>query len=345
MTGPGPDRLAVALAGDVMLGRGVNETIRIRGFAHPWGNILPAIKEGDAFLANLECALTSHTKHWTNGEEKAFYFRADPRVVRTLQIVGLDFVSLANNHAGDFEEEGLLQTVALLDHAGIAHAGAGRSLADARRPAIIQAGGYRIAVIAFADYPVAWAAAPWRSGINYTKISTDAEHFAKVKDSLAAARKAADLVIFHDPLGAQPGLAADHWVQGVRSRGDRRRSRRLLGHSAHVVQGIEVRSGRPILYDTGDFVDDYAVDPCLRNDLSALFRLHLRPPVIESVELIPVKISDVQVNLARGAEREWFMERFGGLCAEMKTQVRTADSRLMIDLQASQSLMKQAEIA
>ena len=345
MTGPAPDRLAIALAGDVMLGRGVNETIRIRGFAHPWGNILPAIKESDAFLANLECALTSHTKHWTNGEEKAFYFRADPRVVRTLQIVGLDFVSLANNHAGDFEEEGLLQTVALLDHAGIAHAGAGRSLADARRPAIIQAGGYRIAVIAYADYPVAWAAAPWRSGINYTKISTDAEHFAKVKDSLAAARKAADLVIFTIHWGpnmvSRPTTGFKEFARAVIDAG----ADVFWGHSAHVVQGIEVRSGRPILYDTGDFVDDYAVDPYLRNDLSALFRLHLRPPVIESVELIPVKISHMQVNVARGAEREWFMERFGGLCAEMKTQVRTDDSRLMIDLQASQSLMKQAEIA
>ncbi len=185
MTAPQPDRLAIALAGDVMLGRGVNEMIPISGFAHPWGDILPAIKESDAFLANLECALTSHTKHWTNGEEKAFYFRADPRVVRTLQIAGLDFVSLANNHAGDFGEEGLLQTIAVLDHAGIAHAGAGRSLADARRPAIIQAGGYRLAVIAFADYPVAWAATPWRAGINYTKVSTAAEQFTKIKASVA----------------------------------------------------------------------------------------------------------------------------------------------------------------
>jgi len=72
-----PDHLVVALAGDVMLGRLVNETIQTRGFAHPWGDILPAIKESEAFLVNLECAITSHLQHWTNGEEKAFYFRAN----------------------------------------------------------------------------------------------------------------------------------------------------------------------------------------------------------------------------------------------------------------------------
>jgi poly-gamma-glutamate synthesis protein (capsule biosynthesis protein) len=343
MTDREPERLTIALAGDVMLGRGVNETIRVRGFAHPWGDILPAIKESDVFLANLECALTSHKKHWTNGEEKAFYFRAEPRVVRTLQIAGLDLVSLANNHAGDFEEEGLLQTVAVLDHAGIAHAGAGRSLADARRPVIIQAGGFRLAVIAYADHPVAWAATPWRAGINHTKVSTEAEHFTKIKDSIATARKAADLVIF-----------TIHWGPNMVSRptpGFKEFARAVIdagadvfwGHSAHIVQGIEVRNDRPILYDTGDFVDDYAVDPYLRNDLSALFRLHLRPPHIESVELVPVKISHTQVNVARGAEREWFIERFRVLSAEMGTQVKATDSRLMIDLQTS--VTKQAEIA
>ena len=53
----------------------------------------------------------------------------------------------------------------------------------------------------------------------------------------------------------------------------------------------------------------------------------------------------MQVNVARGAELEWFIERFRGLSAEMGTQVKTTDSRLTIDLQASESLTKQAEIA
>jgi poly-gamma-glutamate synthesis protein (capsule biosynthesis protein) len=43
------------------------------------------------------------------------------------------------------------------------------------------------------------------------------------------------------------------------------------GHSAHVFQGVEVYRGKPILYDTGDFIDDYAVDDRLRNDRSFVF--------------------------------------------------------------------------
>ena len=94
------------------------------------------------------------------------------------------------------------------------------------------------------------------------------------------------------------------------------------GHSAHVVQGVELWRGKPILYDTGDFVDDYAVDPELRNDLSALFQLRLQPPAITRIDLLPVAIGRCQVNRADEAERDWFGQRFTALCAELGTKAR-----------------------
>jgi poly-gamma-glutamate synthesis protein (capsule biosynthesis protein) len=233
-----------------------------------------------------------------------------------------------------------LQTVAVLDHAGIPHAGAGRSLADARRPAIIRAGGYRIGVVAFADYPVAWAAGPSRAGINYTKISTHPKHFAKIQDSLAATREIADLVIFTIHWGpnmvSRPSAEFKEFARAVIDAG----ADVFWGHSAHVVQGVEIWNRKLILYDTGDFVDDYAVDPYLRNDLSALSRLYVRPPLIESIELIPVKISEMRVNSAHGAKREQFVQRFRGLCAEMQTHVEATDSRVTIDVQAARALAR-----
>jgi poly-gamma-glutamate synthesis protein (capsule biosynthesis protein) len=102
------------------------------------------------------------------------------------------------------------------------------------------------------------------------------------------------------------------------------------GHSAHVVQGVELWHGKPILYDTGDFVDDYAVDPALRNDLSALFLLRARPPAISRIDLLPVAIGRCQVNRARGEDREWFERRFTALCAELGTEVRATANGLTI---------------
>lgn len=331
------ETVTLALTGDVMLGRLVNETIRARGFAHPWGDILPEMKDSDALLVNLECALTAHTQHWRDGEEKAFYFRADPAVVRTLQIADVDFVSLANNHAGDFGTEGLLETVAVLDQAGIAHAGAGRSLAEAERPAVLDAAGYRVGVLAYADYPEAWAAQPWRAGINYTKVSTHPKHFHRIQDCIQVARRISDIVVFSIHWGpnmqSRPSAEFKEFARAVVDAG----ADLFWGHSAHVVQGVEVWNGRPILYDTGDFVDDYAVDPYLRNDLSALFLVRFRGRLVERIDLIPVKIDDMQVNVAHGDERRWFIDRFTRLCSEMGTAVDAEGGRLVIRVRETEA--------
>jgi hypothetical protein len=96
----------------------------------------------------------------------------------------------------------------------------------------------------------------------------------------------------------------------------------LWGHSAHVVQGIEFYGDGVILYDTGDFIEDYAVDGFLRNDLSALFYVDLFDERAPQVRLLPVAINDMQVNVAHGRERAYFVERVRRLCGEMGTSVQ-----------------------
>ncbi len=320
----------IAIAGDVMLGRLVNETIAARGFAHPWGNMLPILRRADLFLINLECALTARARRWQDGECKMFYFRAEPAVVATLKRGRVAFAAVANNHVCDFEVDGLRETLETLEREGIAHAGAGMDLAAARTPARLTLNGTRISVVAFADHPYAWAATSASPGINYAPVSVDPEHFAAVEGAIAMARQHADFVIF-----------SIHWGPNMRPRPTplfRDFAHKVIdagadifwGHSAHLVQGIEVYRERPILYDTGDFVDDYAVDGEQRNDLSALFLLRLKPPVIDHLDVMPVKIANMQVNLARGAEHDWFSRRITALCAEMGTSAIVGEQGVTI---------------
>jgi poly-gamma-glutamate synthesis protein (capsule biosynthesis protein) len=84
-------------------------------------------------------------------------------------------------------------------------------------------------------------------------------------------------------------------------------------------------------------VDDYAVDPYLRNDLSAIFLIRLRVPGVDRIELIPVKIDDMQVNVAHAADRRWFIERFQQLCSEMGTSVDADGARLIIPMRESEA--------
>jgi poly-gamma-glutamate capsule biosynthesis protein CapA/YwtB (metallophosphatase superfamily) len=328
--------LSIALAGDVMLGRHVDEVHAGQDPAYAWGDVLPVIEAQDLFLINLECALTTRTAEWRDGERKVFYFRADPdRATATLRRGRVDFASLANNHAGDFDVTGLIDTFAALDRAGIAHAGAGVNLAAARLPARLEVEGLRVAVVAFADYPEQWAATPSAPGINFLEVSTAPATMAVVRETLAAARAEADLVIF-----------SIHWGPNMRPRpipAFREFAHRVIdagadvfwGHSAHIVQGIEVRHGNPILYDTGDFVDDYAIDPDLRNDLSALFVLRIAPPAITRLELLPVQIGDCQVNRARGRERDWIARRIVALSAEFGTRAVDDGAAVIVPVAAA----------
>ena len=322
--------LTLAFSGDVMLGRLVNETIARRGFAYPWGDVLPVLHRADRFLINLECALTGERRPWHDAEYKAFYFRAEPAAVATLEIGRVDFASLANNHIGDFGTEGLLETLRVLDRAGIAHAGAGADRAAACAPARLAVDGQRIAVVACADHPPEWSALPSTPGIHYVRVSRHPEDFAAVERALAEARRDVDLVVFSIHWGpnmrARPTAEFREFARAVVAAG----ADIFWGHSAHVVQGVEVHQGKLILYDTGDFVDDYAVDEELRNDLSALFLVRVGPPAVAGLEVIPVRIGDMQVNLARGPERDWFVNRFRTLCAELGTRVLVEGDRVRV---------------
>jgi poly-gamma-glutamate synthesis protein (capsule biosynthesis protein) len=309
----------LALAGDVMLGRIVNETLLERGWGHAWGDLAPVQWSADAFLINLECAITSHEEQWHDGAYKPFHFRADPLAVQTLRLGRVDFAALANNHIGDFGSVGMLETIALLDRHGIAHAGAGRDLATAAVPAMLTVRGLRVAVLACADYPEAWAADDSTPGMYFVRVASDDASFAALASRIAAARATADLVVF-----------CMHWGPNLRERAPeefRRFAHRVIdagatifwGHSAHVVQGIEMRPPAVILYDTGDYVDDYAVHPHVRNDLGALFLLSVSAHAVQRVRLLPVRIDHRQVNRAVGPDRSWFLDRLERLCGELGT--------------------------
>ena len=104
------------------------------------------------------------------------------------------------------------------------------------------------------------------------------------------------------------------------------------GHSAHLFQGIEVYNGKPILYDTGDLIDDYHVDPQLRNDQQLLFLLTATSQGVERVELIPLLISYMQVNRATGDAFDEIAERIRALSAEMGTEIKQEGGRLVIEV-------------
>src|SRR5215212_7620739 len=316
--------ITLALMGDVMLGRNVAEALSYRMRPEePWGDVMPLLNEADLRIANLECAITDKDRPWIR-TPKVFHFRTPPSAIETLRTARIDACSLANNHTLDFEEQGLLDTLKHLDAAGIRHAGAGRNREEAADPAILAVPAdrtRRVALLAFTDNEPPFAAGTDRPGTNYLPVSSKSDVLRRVEVAVSTVRE----------LGADTVIFSNHWGPNMVQRPRelfRRFARAVIdrgvdvyyGHSAHVFQGVEIYRGKPILYDTGDFIDDYAVDPRLRNDWSFLFRVSVEEGTLKRLDLTPVKLSYARVGLARGAERQAILDLMASLSAEMGTR-------------------------
>lgn len=326
--------ITLALTGDVMLGRGVNEALRALDPEQPWGDVLPLLLSADLRIVNLECAVTDHEQPWAR-TPKVFHFRAAPSAIEVLKAARVDACSLANNHTLDFEERGLLDTLKHLEAAGIRHAGAGRDTEEAMRPAILEEGSDhagRVALVAFTDNEPPFAAGPDRPGTNYLPVSLEPQILDRVEAAIAGAREAgAETVVFSNHWGPnmvqRPPNLFRRFAHSVVDRG----ADIYYGHSAHVFQGVEIYRSKPILYDTGDFIDDYAADERLRNDQSFLFKISLEESELRRLELFPVRLHYAQTQLAAGAEREAIFDRMERLSNEIGSVFDRHEDRLVFE--------------
>ncbi|NGX58597.1 MAG: putative polyglutamine synthesis accessory protein [Chlamydiae bacterium] len=312
--------MIIGFMGDVMIGRLVNQNLEQVESTYLWGDALPEILQTDLTIANLEAALT----HSTQRVEKVFNFKSHPKNVQTLLDAEIDVVNLANNHVLDYSEEGLLETLNTLDKAGIQHVGAGRTLNEASASLIISIQDLNIGILGFTDNEPTWEATPDSPGTRYVDVG-DLE---KVKEDITTLRQQVDILI-----------VSYHWGPNMIQRPERsfvRFAHELVelgvdifhGHSAHIFQGIEYFDRKLIMYDTGDFVDDYYVDPFLRNDRSFFFKVQVDKNGVQGVELIPVLISNFQVNLS---EDEETVSRMQGLSSEFNTHLELFEGTLRLN--------------
>ncbi|WP_254766925.1 CapA family protein [Salinilacihabitans rarus] len=327
----------IGLTGDVMLGRVVDRRQRRRPVDAVWGDVHDRLRDLDGLLINLECCLSTRGRPWRR-TRRPFHFRADPDwAVPALSRAGVDACALANNHVLDYEEPALRDTLDHLDGAGIARAGAGRTLDEALDPATFDAGDLDVAVVSLTDNTPEFAADEDSPGTAWVEIDAGDDRSRRiVREALGRARAAdPDLLV-----------ASLHWGPNMRTTPPepfREFARWLVdegvdvvhGHSAHVFQGIEAYDGTPICYDTGDFVDDYAVDPGLRNDRGFLFELSAddegRPT---ELRLLPTEIDDCRVQRAGPEAARWSRERMRELSEPFGTEFERDGEELVLSFGA-----------
>jgi len=317
------------MTGDVMLGRLVNSVLTLDRYTYVWCDTLQMMQEADLSLINLECVIASKGTEWSR-TWKPFHFRAGLEAIEVLKSASIDHVSLANNHTLDYEVEALVEMLQLLDNNKIRHSGAGRNLQEAMAPAILEAKKIKVAIVSLTDNEPEWEASVNSPGVNFIPITLENHYEERLKASIETAKRCADIVIVSCHVGPHfrevPSSDYISFAHHIIDLG----ADIYWGHGNHMPQGIELYKRKVIMYDCGDFVDDYAVDSYYRNDLSFLFLANYNGQEIRSVELVPVKISDFRVCTAPPWEGDFITKRMVNQCMILGTEAIVEDRKIMI---------------
>ncbi len=333
----------IALAGDVMIGRGIDQIMRRpvspelyeswarsalryvelaearsgslpRGVdpSYVWGETPTQLADAavDARIVNLETSLTSRGEPWRG---KGIHYRAHPENADTLVAAGIDAVTIANNHVLDWSRPGLEDTIATLADLGVGHTGAGRGREDAWEPEPVSTGTARVVVLGVgvptSGIDPVWAAQQGRPGVamleRLSRASVD-----EVGKAFDKVRHSGDMIVVSIHWGPNWGYRVPE--------AHRRFARALIdeagvdvvhGHSSHHPLGFEVYHDRLILYGCGDLITDYEGiqgHEDFRPELGAWYLVDLDARGnLQSMSLLPTRMHRFRLETPDREGRMW----------------------------------------
>ncbi len=269
----------LAATGDIMLDRSLGYHLSQGKLDYPFYEVAHWFHAADLTIGNLESALGDIGQP----EPKAYPFRAPPEAAESLARAGFDIVSLANNHGMDYGPDALLQGIDLLNAAGVVPIGAGADETAAYAPHITTVNGLSLAIFGYVNVPV-----EWRGFDTQTWTATaDAPGLAwatveRVEADVSAIRPEVDLVIVvlhsgYEYVDPPSPIQMDLSRAAIDAGADL-----VIGHHAHILQGIEFYRGGVIVYGLGNFAFEIDGPP-----ETAVLYAWLDAAGVREIELLP----------------------------------------------------------
>ena len=246
------DTLRIVHVGDINFARGLARDVILPGRgAEVFAGVRDALRAADLAIGNLESVLVDRGTY--ADPPGTMVFAGPKQGAALLGDAGFAAVATANNHAWDFRQAGLLESLAHLDSAGVAHAGTGPTPDDAWRPALLRARGWTVALFSltaiFNDPSMSVVGRPAECCVAWADTARFRRAARWARDSLGA-----DLVLVslhhgfeYKPVPPPRDVALARGL--VRAGADA-----VIGHHPHVPQGVEWVDGKPIVYSLGNFV-------------------------------------------------------------------------------------------
>lgn len=241
-----------AFAGDVHFTEQVADLLLV-----PKATRLSRVKSlmsgADVAMVNVESAITERG----TPAPKMYHFRAPASSLIDLAAAGIDVVTMANNHAVDFGQQGLNDTLEAVDQHRRGTAphivGIGRDLAQANAPALLDVKGQRIAVFgatAIAD----WTAAHHAAGRNRAGVNSVVRSDAALVKSVAAWRQRADIVVVFMHWGVEYTKCPSKSQRNIAAHLAAAGADIVVGAHPHIQQGMGMMGKTLVAYSLGNFI-------------------------------------------------------------------------------------------
>ena len=319
--------IIINAVGDIMLAGRWASVLKANGYEYPFAAVKAELAGGDINIANMESPTATGGREYTG---KQFRFRAEPAVAKAVRAAGFNLVTLANNHSMDFGGEALAETLQHLDSAGIAWIGAGENRDEARKMALYNIKGKKVAFLGYSlTQPIEFFAGKTRPGTapGYEKIVTT---------DVASARRQADYVIVSFHWGKEASTTVQEYQRNAAHRAIDAGADVIIGHHPHVLQGIERYKQGLIFYSLGNFA---FASKSTTADVSALIRLRLDDRQ-RIAEILPLDVLHRRVGfqprILSGKRAEDVIDKLNLLSRPFKTVIHNRDEKFTINFSDNQ---------
>lgn len=264
-------------------------------------DLLNEMNSSDIMMLNNEFA---YSTRGIKESDKSYTFRANPSRVEILQKMGVDIVSLANNHALDYGPDALLDTFDTLDGADIDYVGAGINLDRAKAPIYYSIGDKTIAYVAASRvvFDMSWYASENGLGMIGTYDPS------LILESIEEAEANSDFVVVFVHWGVERAKYPEDYQRNLATKYIDAGADAVVGCHPHVMQGIEFYKGKPIAYSLGNFWFNKSTKE------SGMLKLYLDPDDSVRVQMLPAMSKDTYTYLlTEEAEKENYFDFIEGL--------------------------------
>lgn len=311
---PAAAPLKIIAVGDIMLDGTARPVLSEKGYDHPFVHMRKYFEGAQIVFGNLEGPLTTRGKP---EQEKTYVFRSPPdKVSQALKNAGFNVVSLANNHTLDYGPEGLAETLQALGSVGIAHAGAGANLHEARRPVILEAAGKRVAILAYS------LTLPENFYAGHKTPGTAFGHEAFIRADVETVRRQADVVLVSFHWGQEGKTSLREYQTRLGRLAIDAGAAAVLGHHPHILQGVERYKDGVILYSLGNFTFGSYSNQA---KVSAVAELTFEDKRLATLRLYPINVNNFEVVFQpqplTGSAAAAVVDSLRNLSAALKTEL------------------------